>query len=115
MTEHWSRDVAHVIGRDEVAAANRRQSFGAQQERHRGARTRTIVSGGVIARAADDVHYIALHARLDPHISYFRATARNSIRVRERLDLDLIKAARIETRIPPRHHLMFLISRRIRE
>jgi hypothetical protein len=38
-------------------------------------------SGGVIARAANNVHYVALHTLLDPHISYLSPAERNRVRL----------------------------------
>jgi hypothetical protein len=43
---------------------------------------------GVITRAPNNVHYIALDARLDPHISYFSATPGNRVGIRQGMNLD---------------------------
>src|SRR5262249_13854704 len=99
----------------EVPASDCRQSFRTKQQSDGGTRTGAIVHGGVIARATDNVHYVALDARFDSHISYFGSATGNRIRIGKRMNLHLIKAARIETRVPARDDLMFLVRRRIRQ
>ena len=66
--------------------------------------------GGVIASPPDDVHYVALHARLYPHISYLGAAARDRVCFSELLDFNLIQATRIKAFIPPRDHLTLFIG-----
>src|ERR1700752_1374652 len=73
------------------------------------------MSRGVISRAPDGIHYIALSAGFDPHISYFRAALRNGCRVRKRLDLNLIQTTRIETGVPARDDLLLFFKRWITE
>ncbi len=69
--------------------------------------------GRMIARAAYDVHYIALYPSFDSHILYFSATTRNGIDFTEGLNIDSIEATSIEAGIPTGHDLQFVFSRRI--
>src|SRR5262249_42784342 len=73
------------------------------------------MDGCVITRAPDDIHDIVLDPRLDPHISYFGATEGNRRRVCERLDINLIQTAGVESCVPTGDDLLFIFSRRIRQ
>src|SRR5437588_2926246 len=115
MAQYWPRDVAHVVGCGEVATANCRKRFCAEQQSDGGARAGAIMHRRMIARAPHDIYYIALHARLDPHMLYLGATTRNRVDFTERLDVNSIEATSIEAGIPTGHDLQFIFSRRIRE
>ena len=67
----------------------------------------------MFARAADDIDYIALHPGLDPHMLYFKTTPRDCIRFAQRLYVDLIQTARVESCIPTCDDLLFFVRRRI--
>ena len=90
MTQRRSRDIAHVIRCREVSSANCRQSFRTEQQRDGRARAGAVMHSGVITGAADNIHYVALDTRLDPHISYFGATPRNGVGIGQRVNLNLI-------------------------
>src|SRR5213080_257363 len=68
-------------------------------------RAGAIMHCRMIARAAYDVHYIALYPRLDLHILYLGATTRNRIDFAERLNVNAIEASSVEAGIPARHDL----------
>src|ERR1700749_1012177 len=57
-----ARDVAHVVGRGEVAAAHRRERLRAEEQRDARARARAVRDRRVLARAPHDVNQIAAHA-----------------------------------------------------
>jgi hypothetical protein len=56
-----------------------------------------------------------LDTRLDPHISYFSATAGNRVGIGKRVNFYLIQSPRIESCVPTRDDLMLFIRRRVRQ
>src|SRR5258708_4572707 len=110
MSQHWARDVAHVVWSREVSPANGGQRFCAQQQRDRGARAGAIMRRRMIAGAPHYVNDITLHARFDAHGANFRAATRDGIGFTQRLYVDLIEPARIEACVPTRDDLMLFVS-----
>src|SRR6266498_1841434 len=109
MAHYRSRDVAHVVGSGKLAAANSRQRFCAQKQRHRSARTRTVVNERMHTRASHQVNRVALYAWLHARLAHLAATARNRIRVYQRLNINFVQSPGIKSCVPVCHHLSLLL------
>src|SRR5205085_12468862 len=105
MSENGARNVSHIVGSREVSATNCRQGLRTQQQCDGGSWAGAIVSRRMIPCASYHIDDVTLHAGLDMHGTHFCTTAGDGVGFTERLNVDLIKAARIEARVPTRDHL----------
>src|SRR6267143_3418836 len=107
MPQHWTRNIAHVVRRGEITTANCSQRFRTQQQRHRSARTRSIMNKRMSPSSPHQIDGVMLHARLHTRGDHFVTAASDRSRIAERLNVHVSKPARVETRIPVCYDLTF--------
>src|SRR5207237_4458164 len=113
MTQHRRSDVADVVGSGEFASTDRGKRFCAKQHRDGCTRARAVEDRRMLARAADDLDDILLHAWLHPHLADLATTFLDRLQIRESHDLDILESVRIKSRIPARDDLLLVCLSRI--
>src|ERR1041384_2324977 len=115
MPQYRQRNIAHIVGSDKVAPADRCQCFRTEQERDRSARASAVMNKRMRAGATDQINSVTLHAWFHLRPCNLHATMNDRLWIRQRLDVDLLQSLRIEPGIPACYHFALVIFVRIIE
>ena len=92
MTKHGQRNVAHVVGRDEIASTNRGECFRAKQQRYGRSRTRAVMDERVGPGASDKVNSVMLNTGFHLRARDLMPALHDRGRIVQRLYVYLVQA-----------------------